>query len=42
MRGGDTAHQEAADAMKARWRNPIKGLGWYRAIKKAFAALPED
>lgn len=42
VRGGDTAHQEAADAMKARWRNPVKGMGWYRDTKKAFAALPED
>ncbi|WP_300079774.1 hypothetical protein [Propioniciclava sp.] len=39
---GDADHQDAADAMKARWRNPVKGLGWYNATKKAFAALPED
>ncbi|WDF33521.1 hypothetical protein PTW37_00855 [Arthrobacter agilis] len=38
---GDTEHQAARDAMKARWRNPIKGLGWYNGTKKAFAALPE-
>ena len=39
--GGDTAHQEAADAMKGRWKNPIKGMGWYRQAKKDFAALPD-
>jgi hypothetical protein len=38
---GDTTHQEAAAAMQARWRNPIKGMGWYKATKKAFADLPE-
>ncbi|MGZ4447736.1 MAG: hypothetical protein ACXVWZ_03645 [Nocardioides sp.] len=40
--GGDTAHQEALDAMKGRWRNPLKGMGWYKATKREFAALPED
>ncbi|PTT65686.1 DUF1059 domain-containing protein [Arthrobacter sp. HMWF013] len=39
---GDSAHQEARDAMKGRWKNPIKGMGWYRDTKKAFAALPEE
>lgn len=39
---GDTAHQEAADAMKRRWRNPIKGLGWYKATMKTFDELPDD
>ncbi len=38
---GDTAHEDAAAAMKDRWRNPIKGLGWYTATKKAFAELPD-
>ena len=42
VKDGDEAHKEAADAMKARWKNPIKGMGWYRSTKKAFAALPED
>lgn len=36
---GDEAHAPAAQAMKARWRNPIKGMGWYRQAKKDFAAL---
>ncbi len=39
---GDSSHAEAAAAMKARWRNPIKGLGWYRDAKRAFAELPES
>lgn len=38
----DSAHQQAHDDMKGRWRNPVKGMGWYRGAKKAFAALPED
>lgn len=37
---GDESHRPAADAMKGRWRNPIKGLGWYRQAKKDFATLP--
>ena len=28
---GDRAHAEAAAAMKARWRNPIKGDGWLQS-----------
>lgn len=39
---GDASHQEARDAMKARWRHPRKSLGWYRDAKRAFAALPDD
>jgi len=42
VKAGDTAHQKAADEMKGRWKNPIKGMGWYRQAKKDFAALPED
>lgn len=42
VKTGDSAHQQAHDDMKGRWRNPIKGMGWYRGAKKAFAALPED
>ena len=40
--GGDGAHEGAFKEMKGRWRHPISGMGWYRATKKAFAALPED
>ena len=41
VRGGDTAHQPALNDMKGRWRHPVKGLGWYKDTKAAFAALPE-
>ncbi len=41
VKSGDSAHQEAHEAMKGRWRNPVKGMGWYRSTKKAFASLPE-
>ena len=41
-KAGDTAHQPAREAMKSRWRHPKKSMGWYSAMKKAFAALPED
>ena len=39
---GDGAHAEALKAMKGRWKHPIKGMGWYKDTKKAFAALPDD
>lgn len=39
---GDAAHQSALDDMKGRWKHPLKGVGWYKSTKKAFAALPED
>jgi predicted small metal-binding protein len=42
VRAGDTAHEPALDDMKGRWRHPIKGMGWYRDTKAAFAALPVD
>jgi hypothetical protein len=38
---GDTAHQPALKDMKGRWRRPISGMGWYRQVKRDFAALPE-
>jgi len=40
--GGDTKHEDALKAMKGRWKNPIKGMGWYKQVKQDFAALPED
>ena len=40
--GGDETHREARDQMRGRWKNPIRGMGWYRQVKKDFAALPED
>lgn len=39
---GDATHQEARDAMKARWRRPKRSLDWYRDAKRAFAELPES
>ncbi len=39
--GGDDAHEAALASMKGRWKNPISGMGWYRKVKKDFAALPE-
>ena len=39
---GDEAHRSALQAMAGRWKKPIAGMGWYRATKKAFAALPDD
>ena len=40
--GGDETHESARKMMQGRWKNPIKGMGWYMKTKKAFAALPED
>ncbi|WP_153505605.1 hypothetical protein [Cumulibacter manganitolerans] len=39
--GGDAAHQEAADAMSARWADPAGGMAWYEETKKSFDALPQ-
>jgi len=39
---GDAAHGPALKDMQGRWKHPIKGMGWYRDTKKAFAALPDD
>ena len=39
---GDEAHKSALKEMQGRWKNPIKGMGWYLKTQKAFAALPED
>lgn len=36
---GDAAHEPALDAMKSRWRHPVRAMGWYRDTKKAFAEL---
>jgi hypothetical protein len=40
--GGDEAHAGALKDMKGRWKHPVKGMGWYKATKRAFAELPED
>jgi hypothetical protein len=39
---GDSTHEGALKDMKGRWKNPISGMGWYRKIKRDFAALPVD
>jgi hypothetical protein len=39
---GDESHKQALTDMQRRWKNPIKGMGWYLSTKKAFAALAED
>ena len=35
-------HAGALKEMKGRWKRPISAMGWYRAAKRNFAALPED
>lgn len=42
VRQGDAGHQDALDAMKGRWKHPVKGMGWYRQVKRDFAAQSED
>jgi hypothetical protein len=42
VEAGDATHEQALREMKGRWKNPLKGMGWYRATKKEFAGLPED
>ena len=39
--GGDEAHKPALDQMKARWKHPIKGMGWYKSVKRDFSAAAE-
>ena len=39
---GDEKHKSALEMMQARWKNPLKGMGWYMKTRKDFAALPED
>jgi hypothetical protein len=39
---GDDSHRDALKDMKSRWRHPISGMGWYRAVKRDFAALPDN
>ena len=39
---GDETHRSALKDMRGRWKNPIAGMGWYRRVKRDFAALPED
>ncbi len=39
---GDHAHDDALAGMKGRWKRPLSGMGWYRSVKREFAALAED
>ena len=39
---GDESHQEALKQMQGRWKRPIAGMGWYRQVKRDFAAHPQD
>jgi hypothetical protein len=39
---GDAPHEAALKEMKGRWRNPLKGMGWYRQAKRDFAGLPDS
>ncbi len=41
-RAGDGAHLAAREAMKGRWRHPVRAMGWYQETKRAFADLPDD
>jgi predicted small metal-binding protein len=39
---GDATHEKASKEMKSRWKNPVKGMGWYRKAKSDFSRLLED
>jgi hypothetical protein len=39
---GDATHKGALKEMKGRWKNPVKGMGWYKRAKSDFAGLPEE
>ena len=39
---GDDTHAAALNDMKGRWRKPWAGMGWYKQVKRDFAALPDD
>ena len=39
---GDDTHEDALKSMKGRWKRPVSGLGWYRKVKRDFAARPDD
>jgi predicted small metal-binding protein len=42
VENGDETHGSALKDMKGRWKHPVSGMGWYRAAKRDFAALPDD
>jgi hypothetical protein len=37
---GDATHESALNAMRGRWKRPVSGMGWYRQVKRDYAALP--
>ena len=39
---GDDSHKTAFEEMQGRWKRPVSGMGWYRKVKRDFAALPND
>jgi hypothetical protein len=39
---GDETHESALKDMKGRWKHPVAGMGWYRQVKRDFAALADD
>ncbi len=39
---GDETHKSASKAMADRWKNPLKGMGWYIKTQRTFASLPPD
>ena len=39
--GGDATHESALASMRGRWKHPIAGMGWYKQVKRDFAALSE-
>jgi predicted small metal-binding protein len=39
---GDVTHESALKEMKGRWKRPISGMGWYRTVKRDYAALPDS
>jgi hypothetical protein len=41
VKEGDATHEAALKEMKGRWKNPLKGMGWYRQAKRDFAELSE-
>jgi hypothetical protein len=39
---GDESHGDALKQMKGRWKRPVASMGWYRQVKRDFAALPDN
>ncbi len=41
VQAGDASHQAAHEEMKGRWKHPVRSMGWYRAMKQAYADQAE-